>query len=85
MGAVTSIVRTQVVPSIEQKVWFYRYSKAGATDTLDASGEFTLVRGVFAKSAAGATNDTGEVSSSTTITFASGTGGSYCLVVGDGS
>ena len=85
MGAVTSITRLSVVPSIEDRVWFYRYTKGGATDTLDASGEFTVVRGVFAKSAAGATNDTGEVSSSTTITFASGTGASYCLVVGDGS
>ena len=85
MAAVTSITTRPVTPNPEVRLVLYRYTKGAATDTLDASGEFGVVDCVWAKSAAGVTQDTGEVSSSTTITFASGTGASYCLVAGRGT
>lgn len=85
MGAVTTVTRRQVTPNPEVKVWTYRYTKGGATDTLDASGEFAVVDGVIARSNGGATDDPATVSSSTTITFSASTGASYAIVFGRGS
>ena len=83
MAAVTSVTKEVGMPHIGSKVLIIRYTKANAGDTYDASAEFTVVRGVWARSAAGATDDPATIASNTTVTLSAGTGAGYAIIWGN--
>ena len=83
MAAVTSVTKEVGTPHLGSKVLLIRYTKANTTDTYDASAEFTIVRGVWARSAAGATDDPATIESNTTVQLSAGINAGYAIIWGN--
>ena len=86
---VTSITKKQIDPTLGQKMAFYTYTKANATDTIDCSAEFYVVKGAFAWTGSGETTatvgDTVDPATvaTTVVSLTVGIGPGFAIVMGD--
>ncbi|MBW6469629.1 MAG: hypothetical protein K0A90_00225 [Methanosarcinaceae archaeon] len=79
MTSVTSITKKRLELGSEY-AWVYRYTKAYAGDTLDATGEFNEIDMIISKTSAGINDPASQ--SAETITFSVGTGAGMAIVFG---
>jgi len=84
MAEVSSVSKAMISPVANYKLWIYTFTKAGATDYLDCSGEFASVVGVFAVNQTSGAADPATSLTVTAVTFSVGTGVTVALVVGTG-